>query len=234
MRVIKIIALQLIVMLIISAGAFAQKSFEGIADIKYTGDRGDNTIKYFTKSGMIRIEMGENAKVDNRSPKTGTLIVKDKKLFMLMPERKTYVERPLDISSHLKKFEKKDNPGQNLTKTGQTKDILGHKAEQWTMKNDKGEVEVWSTNELGNFAMVKELGGLGSQDMPQWQQELLSKGFFPLLVIQHGTDGKEINRLEVTNIDKKTLDNSLFEVPAGYQRLDMQHGNMHNDSNKGK
>lgn len=232
MRIIKVIAFQFFILFLVSISSFAQKSFEGEVDLKYTGERGDNTIKYFTKDGMVRLEMGENAKADSKAPKMGTIIVKDKNLFMLMPEKKMYIEKPLDLNAQVKKLEKRNDIGKNLKKTGKEEDILGYKAEQWTITDNKGEVEVWSTNELGNFTQLQALSGMNRQNMPEWLQELMSSGFFPLLVVQHGKDGKELNRLEATNIDKKSLDNTIFEVPADYQKIDMQKGNMRDNSSK--
>ncbi|MDP4174315.1 MAG: DUF4412 domain-containing protein [Bacteroidota bacterium] len=197
----------------------AQKNFEGVVDLKLTGEKGDNSVRYYTKGNMVKIEMGENARSDDKFKKVGTIIVKNKTLFMLMPVEKTYFERPLNLNEQVKKIEKRNDINKKLTKTGQTKDILGYKAEQWTLKDKKGELELWSTNQLGNFVSPKDLGDLNSNNIPEWLKEPLSNGFFPLLIIQHSLDGKEINKIEVTNIDPKSLNSDLFDIPSDYKEL---------------
>lgn len=197
----------------------AQKNFEGAVDLKLTGDKGDNSVTYYTKGNMVKIEMGKNATIDDKSQKAGTIIVKNKTLFVLMPEEKTYFERPLNLKEQVKKIEKKNEINKKLIKTGQTKDILGYKAEQWTLKDKKGELEIWSTNQLGNFVSLEDLGDLNSNSIPEWLKEPLSNGFFPLLVIQHSLDGKEINKFEVTNVERKSLNSDLFAIPPDYKKM---------------
>lgn len=220
MRYVKMLFLQVLFAAVLSGGSLAQKNFEGIVELNYSGDRGDNTIKYYTKNGMVRLEMGNNAKIDEKSPKTGTILLKNNTLYILMPERKAYIEKPLNIKDQLEKLGKKSNVEKGLKKTGEQKDILGYKADQWTLKNEKGEVEVWSTTELGNI--LQGLSGINREKMPQWLKDIAAQDFFPLLLIQHNTDGKEINRLEVKNIDKKNLEESLFEVPGDYKKAETQ------------
>jgi hypothetical protein len=63
------------------------------------------------------------------------------------------------------------------------------------------------------------LGDLNNNNIPEWLKEPLSNGFFPLLVIQHSYDGKEINKIEVTNIDRKSLNSDLFDIPSDYKKM---------------
>ncbi|MGE5399077.1 MAG: DUF4412 domain-containing protein [Ignavibacteriales bacterium] len=194
--------------------SFAQKKFEGTVDLKYDGSRSSNEIRYYAKADMARIEMGNNAGEQNSKPRMGTIIVKNHEMFILMPSRKAYIEKPLNLKEKMKEMDKK---GGDLTKTGNSKKILGYNADQWMLKNEKGEVEIWSTSDLGSIELMQ---GIGSTSAPAWLEKLNGKEFFPLLVIQRDAQGKEINRLEVTNVDKKTVDPKYFEIPSDYKKAD--------------
>lgn len=210
---------QLILIAFSAFTAFAQQSFEGEVDLKYTGRQGDNTIRYFTRDGNVRIELGEKARMAGRSMTAGPIILKQNQLLVLLPEKKMYIERTIDLKGKANEFGRKNDISKNLKKTGDTRDILGYKAEQWILKDNNTDIEIWSTGELGNIALFQGLGGITQADMPDWQKELLSSGFFPMLLIQKDRDGREINRLEVTAVNKKELSAGLFEVPSGYRSM---------------
>jgi hypothetical protein len=66
-----------------------------------------------------------------------------------------------------------------------------------------------------------QLPALGLPSEHAWAAELLDGKHFPLRLVDFGADGKEKARIEVTKIDKKTLQASKFEVPAGYKVMDL-------------
>lgn len=53
-----------------------------------------------------------------------------------------------------------------------------------------------------------------------WMAKLVADKYFPLRAVTT-EDGVEKTKMEVTKIDKKTLDAARFEVPAGYKVIDM-------------
>ena len=107
----------------------------------------------------------------------------------------------------------KMNDDTKFIKTGETKEILGNTAEKWTYSDGENKGEAWMTNEIGGFNLFDNPM---QKNKPEWQKDIETAGYFPLEVYENG---KKV--YEVTNIDKKTLDESMFQAPAGYQKMDM-------------
>lgn len=208
-------------LLLITAGVstlFAQdESFEGTVEMTLKGRKSDSDVKYYAKGNMARVEMGENAGKQTSLPLQGTVIFKNGKMFLLMPSRKSYVEKDLNISNKLNELSRRENIDSRITKTSDEKEILGHKAAKWMVKTNSGEIELWSTQELGNFLFFlnDEPGSY-----PGWFQKMTSGGFFPLLVIQKDLNGDEVNRLEVKDVKKEPVDSKYFEIPADYKKTE--------------
>ena len=220
MKKVKTLLFVMVLLLLIAGmdSVIAQDKFEGTVDMKLKGKKGENNLKYYAKGDMARVEMGEKAKKETSLPLQGNVIFKNNRMFVLMPSRKTYVEKPLNISGKLNEISRKENLDSKVTKMDSEKDILGHRANKWLIKTNSGEIELWSTNELGNifFFQNEKAGGT----YPEWFQKVTKGGFFPLLVIQHDLNGNEVNRLEVTDIKKGPVDNSYFEIPSDYRRTE--------------
>jgi hypothetical protein len=133
-------------------------------------------------------------------------------MYMLMPEQKMYME--MDVSQMADMDVTADNV--KPTKTGKTEVVAGHKCEYWTMKEEKGQVDVCLARDMGSFEAFsnKSIG-----DASAWQKAI-GKNSFPLKVIMHD-DGKEQVALVATKIESKSLDASLFTPPASYKKMEM-------------
>ncbi|MEO8398450.1 MAG: DUF4412 domain-containing protein, partial [Ignavibacteriaceae bacterium] len=56
---------------------------------------------------------------------------------------------------------------------------------------------------------------------PSWQDKITGQGYFPMLVKHYDDDGKVDGTMEVKSVEKKSLDDSMFEVPASYKKFEM-------------
>ena len=76
---------------------------------------------------------------------------------------------------------------------------------------------------LGKFMAMESLQPMGgaARTPEPWERALASLELFPLRIVSYDTSAKEEFRLEATAIEKKSLPDSLFTPPAGYQPLDM-------------
>jgi hypothetical protein len=52
-------------------------------------------------------------------------------------------------------------------------------------------------------------------------KELREKKLFPLRSVEYDATGKEISRMQVTKVEKKSLDDSEFAVPKDYAKAAM-------------
>lgn len=100
-----------------------------------------------------------------------------------------------------------------IDRTGKMDTVAGYSCEIWKITNDdgsKGEVCVGKGIAFPSF---------GGRNAEAWMSELNDS--FPLRAVMSDATGTEKTRMEVTKIDKKSLDDSKFQVPAGYQTMSM-------------
>ena len=198
----------------------SQTKFEGKIVMQATGSSawgrggGTSTLNYYVK--------GDKARIDMHSDRGDAGIIIDKpnkKMYMVMNAMKSYMEFPMD---------EKDNSGtkseknEKIKKTGEIKKINGYNCEKWVITDDEGSSEAWLTKELGSFTAFSS--PMGRQQKNSWQNEIEGSGEFPMLVIQKDKEGKETSRMEIKSVEKKSLDDSFFEVPAGYKEMNMPMG----------
>ena len=110
-----------------------------------------------------------------------------------------------------------------ITKTGKTDTVAGFSCEIWEIQStepgDASKADVCVAQQgvsWFHFPMTgapAEFAALG---------ELVDGSHFPLRGVGFDKDGKtEVGRVEVTKIDKKTLDPNLFVPPPSYKVVDM-------------
>ncbi len=185
------------------------QSFEGVVEFSVTTPEGPKPMTYMVKGDNARVEMeGEPGM------KAAVLInVKDKKTVMLMEHMKMYMDVPMP------KAEDMSESKPEITKTDKTKNILGYKCQQYIIKDGDMMSEIWITRDLGTFAMFR-MGPPGKgQREEAWQKVIGSEGGFPLSVITKSGEEKE-SEMVATKVEKKSLDDALFQIPEGYQQFD--------------
>ena len=60
----------------------------------------------------------------------------------------------------------------------------------------------------------------------QWQKEIMSEGYFPMLVKEENSSGELETVFKVIDLELMKLDDSMFSAPPGFTKFDMQ--NMQN------
>jgi hypothetical protein len=185
------------------------RSFEGI--VTFRSEQGQD-IQYYVGHGRVRAEMntGQGQGVMIMDPAARTM-------YMVMPAQQMYMEMKLPATDSAMAEHAKN---MTVTKTGKTEVVAGHKCEYWHIvsSEDNSTTDVCLTTELGNFLVFNNPMHRGAQ--PAWQR-LFGKGdHFPLKVIAH-KDGKDQTAMEVTKIEPKSLDASLFSPPSSYHKMQM-------------
>lgn len=216
--------------------------FEGLIAMKMAGeDQKGAEMTYFLKGRHTRIEtkMGDN-------PEGQAVMLWDlegAKITTLMPSRKMYMTMDLketqeglkEAAEKMKKDkgEEEETKFPKLTPTGKQETIAGYNCEHWLM-GDKQDIDMCVAKGLGYFGMGgQSRGGLGSLGNlafspkllaeaaahPEWVK-FLEGGAFPLKLTAM-EDGKVKMNMEATKIERKSLDDSLFSIPADYKELNM-------------
>lgn len=192
---------------------FAQ-SFEGTIEFKKASVSDTTNYVYYIKDPNIRIdEMG------TKSYKAeGTFLVNLEKKTMksLNHERKSYIEQqtpPAAISKGL--F--------SVKKGTDVRDLQGYKCIQYTVTNTEENTQIvyWLATDRFSF-LIKLLHQLNRKDKASiyFLQIPDTENMFPMLCIQQSLQGNEQMRLEVTKIVRKKIDHRMFELPAGYSKIE--------------
>lgn len=202
-------------LLCLPSALLAQEKFEGVITARMGSARGTgSSATYSIKGEQLRMDMtgATGARVTMLQDPANSLAV------MLMHQQKMV----MDISS----MQGRVGAGAatpsakkpNIKMTGRKETIAGRECEHVLLANDDGqEIDVCLAKGMGSFAVGGGMGGRGGDGPPEVLSRLGADAF-PLQV----TEVKRgVTIFEVTKIEKKSLDPSLFRIPDGYQRIDM-------------
>ncbi len=189
------------------------KSFEGYVKFisEFADEESEQLLKidmdYYIKKDKFRVEIkgGEGTSV--------MLINKDRSV-MLMPQANMYMEFPNEIDEPL--GNKEDENEFAAARTGQKKTILGYECELYIFKEEESILEIWATDELGFFMFAAN-----PMEQSQISNKYFVDGFFPLQIIIKDKIGTGNGKVEVVKIEKQSVADSMFEIPAGYSKMTM-------------
>lgn len=207
----------LLVVLTASQSFYPQSKFEGKAVIETSGMGGAGTLNYFVKGKKIRFDVSSA-----RGEANILFDQSEKKMYMIMPSMKMYMEFPMDMIEGNSAKDKMNDEMEKFEKTGVMKKINGYNCEKWTMKEDKGSTEAWMTRDLGSFIFFDS--PMGKKSKSAWKEGIEESGYFPMKIIQKNKEGEDISTFEVKSIEKKKLEDSFFKVPEGYSQMKMPSG----------
>ncbi len=205
-----------------AAPARAQNSFEGVIDFKFEGHDSMGMVQT-SKGNMVRIDIAGG-------PRGEVSMVMDTKantMTMIMYSRKMYMVNPLpSLDSALANDKRKTT----ITKTGQTETVAGVSCEIYkgTTTNEDGKVEE------GQACLAKGVGFVFFSTMnrgrggPQGSAAEVFKELAAqdLHVVKAWTmkDGQMVPVIEAIKIERKSVPNSTFEVPADFMKMQMPMG----------
>ena len=192
-----------LIIFLLAGITFAQSSFEGRVIFEVKEDGESQVMDYYAKDKRFLMKIPD---------KGGSILFDSQKfkMYVIMDKEKMYMETtmmPLSTGAG----------GGSITKTGETKNIIGYDCEKFlfTQKDMRG--ETWMTKELGAFMFFME----SQEEMPGWQAEVLDAGYFPLHVTQHDTRRNVTGVYDVKEVTLMKLSDDLFELPSSYQKFDL-------------
>jgi hypothetical protein len=195
--------------------------FEGILHMSTIDPSSDttSTMDWYLKGEKARVEMfrGEGVKtvmIVNAQTRTMQMGIAGQKAYM---EFSLGGERAEHLADALQR--------QEVTRTGKTDKIAGYSCEVWRITDKE-------SNHLKNDICVgKGFGKAASfwidpkemkrSSQPSWVKQLVDEGGFGLRSIHYDEAGKESSRMEVTSVERKTLDAGLFFFPPDWLKQDM-------------
>jgi Domain of unknown function (DUF4412) len=199
----------LVLTFLCSAAPLAAQAFEGSVTMSTYSDNGTaHPISYLIKGGKMRFDVGGGQMSVVLDPTAQRMIV-------IMNAQKMYMER--DFAGAVASVQQQagvKNP--SVVRTGKMDKVAGYKCEHVTITDDDGgAVDSCLSSELGAFRMPAASNPMAPQKESGWITQL-GPNNFPLKVSK---GGKVV--MEVTAIEKKSLDAAMFAPPEGYQSFAM-------------
>ncbi len=171
-------------------------------------------------SDMIVKAKGDKLRFDVPSPTGDSAAIFDpaaNKVTMLIDAQKSY----MDLDFNKPSAAPSTNPDTSTAqKTGKHETVAGIDCEDWTATDASGKrSEVCLAQGIAFFDLAAmKSGGAPTSGFAKDQRD---KKLFPLKSVDYDAKGTELNRMEVTKIEKKKLDDSLFTVPADYKKIEL-------------
>jgi Domain of unknown function (DUF4412) len=213
-------------MLCAGAQGTAVAQFEGVIESNNvtsdeTGEPLRSVMTIWVKKDRARIQ----TRYDERTPGATMIYRNDRNvLWILNDEEKSYFE----IGHDRGKPGVRPRPGKaqgeqmKIRKTGKSKTILGYACEQIIQTGEDQITEIWATTKLADVGSALEnvVGEDSDGEGEEVYDELRSLGMFPLSSVTR-IEGTVVESQEITKIERTSLSNSLFELPAGYTKQTM-------------
>ncbi len=174
---------------------------------------------YYIKDRMVRLDEYNRCK-DCKIPNNYILFDLNKKTITIInPLRKMY------LNINPKPYKERTDIDENykIIKTNNYKKIYGYKCYQWRVRNkiENTEVSYWVA--FDNFDFFVDFLKLFNRSEKHAQYFLLipeTKGYFPLLSEERTTLREQKMTLRVLNIQRKTIEKSLFQIPKDYKNFE--------------
>ncbi|HBS86711.1 MAG: hypothetical protein A2W91_11835 [Bacteroidetes bacterium GWF2_38_335] len=191
-----------------------KKAFEG--SIKCVQQTMIDTLyyTYHVKGQKVRVdEHGKNNEVENSL----LFDLDEKTIHAISPKRKLF------MSIAVKPYVESDNDEYEIIKSKNNKVINGYNCYQWRVKNKKLNTEIAYWVAYDNFSFFEDF-------LKLWNRTENSAifflkipdvmGFFPMLQVERTLLREERTRQSVVDVEKKQLNDNLFEIPKDFKSFD--------------
>ena len=189
------------------------QSFEGIIEFKKQTESDTTNYVYYIKGDKVRVdEVG--AKFEKNE---GSYLIdlKANTVIAVSNERKMYFNQPPSKIPPVLKCKPE------VVKTTNTKTIHEYKCTEYIVKcaEEKTQISYWmAASKFDFFDRMVRLLNRKDKSAVYFLQIAETQGIFPFVSVESSIGGGEKTRMEVTKIQKKTIDASKFEVPRGYTK----------------
>lgn len=181
--------------------------FEGTITMRTSAEGSSQELLLEVQRGQVRFgwpsdpQQAKHGLYDNESNKMVVYFDADKRYLELDFQRPGLAENTNPQSS-------------TLEETGRKDKIAGVECEQIVVHDPSGSrSEVCAVFGVSIFDLARLRGGPGAS--------LSDKKVFALRSVEFDAEGKERSRMEVTKIDRKSIDPARFAVPTGYTKQEL-------------
>jgi hypothetical protein len=188
----------------------AQSKFEGAITMALTAPQGTTEVTYLIRGDQLRVDMPGGGGMTGYVVRDGAKNVTT----MVMPSQRMYMDLAA-VQAMMPGAAAQAAKTPDIKLTGKKETIAGVECEHVIVTSTDGQYDVCGAKGLGAFASTASPMSRGNSGPAGLDR--LGKDFFPLKVQKVGGDVA----MQVTKIEKKSLDASMFSVPEGYQKMDM-------------
>ena len=209
-------------------------TFEGTVTARMFGEKQPMEFRYAIKGNRTRFE----AMISQDASKTAVMLMdmSSGTQTTLIPQSKMYMTVNWgELAEEMTQNAGKDSSGNfpKVTSTGKTETIAGLSCEHWLL-GDKQDMDMCLAKGMGYFGFGGQSGGIldklknlalrekikAQLDANPEFAKFVEGGAFPLKM-SHIENGLSKTIMEVTGIERKSLDDSLFTVPADYKKMEV-------------
>lgn len=187
------------------------KSFEGIITFTKTSGSTESNYKYYVKGDNVRVEelMSDGTiqgiMLVNTTDKTVRALSPERLIYMDVPSKSTFTATSVSVS-----------------KKEKAKTIMDYSCTEWiaSSKDEDRIISYWMAFDNYDFFIpfLKTINRKDKQSV-YFLAMTGTAGAFPMLSVETKSDGTELSRLTVTKIEKKTLEDSKFQIPSNYKKM---------------
>ncbi len=201
---------------LVTTASVSAASFEGQIEMSMSDGGQTHHVSYQTKAGHMRITMP----VPGMGEAAAIVDFEEGKILTLIPQMKAYMEIPFETT--MDAAAAKTTGAGELKNTGETTQILGYTCTKYIYEEAQGPVEIWATDQLGQFMAMPQGNPMqgGGKAKAGWESAI-SGDFFPMRLVALNKRGKERMRWEVTGVKPMSLPDSAFAAPEGYKPFNM-------------
>jgi hypothetical protein len=188
----------------------ARAQFEGTITMQPSSSA--NAMEYSIKGDRLRID------VNSGNTKMGSvyMLATNGKMQMVMPAMHMYMDPP--VSTGQAAIDARAKTKTSIKATGRMETIAGYQCEHYTITGGDGQYDACLSKQLGTFmAPMSPMGARGRGAASGDVLDMLGGNAFPLKIQKVGGE----TSFEVTKIEKKSLDDSMFSVPSDYRKVDL-------------
>ena len=200
-------------------------AFEGkVAMVMRVESGATMDITYSFKQPKIRTELSADGH------KIATITDEAKhEIATLIPEQSQYLILSTDVVG-AKLVPDYELNNAEIKETGRTETILGYPCREIIVKNLRETTELWVTRDIGTFVGMGQgssmpmgggVGGVNPALGRVWEEILRQQGGFPLRVISRNPAKQQTFRLDATKIEAVPQPSTLFNIPAGYKKIEL-------------
>jgi len=193
------------------------QSFEGVIEFRKQSTTDTVNYVYYVKGDKVRID-----EIGSKSKKAeGSFIIdlKNQSILSMSHDSKIYFTQAGGT-----KTAPAGKP--EVKKTGNVKTIQGTKCSEYIVTNleDSIKITYWmAANNYDFFFKLLKVLNRKDKSAVYIQHIAGAEGMFPFLSSQVNlSTNKEEVRMEATKVAKKTIESSVFDIPADYKEFQMQ------------